>query len=109
MKLDKILNTTIEAELYELPAPGKLIGLEVIDSYARKVGIVRSVKIQFFPQKISIIVKGLGVEFTISAEEIKAINSVVNLKIPAKQADEIQLQDVERLRDEIFSEIKSLI
>ena len=48
-------------------------------------------------------------EFPISAEDVKAINSVVNLKIPVKQADEIKLQDVERLREETLTEIKSLI
>ncbi len=109
MKIEKIINPTIESELYELAVPGNVIGLEVIDSYARKVGVVRSIKIQFFPIKVDLIVKGLGVEFPISAEDVKAINSVVNLKIPVKQADEIKLQDVERLREETFTEIKSLI
>ena len=109
MKIEKVISSTIESELYELSVPGKLIGLEVIDSFARKVGVVRSIKIQFFPIKVNLIVKGLGVEFPISAEDVGAINSVVNLKTAVKQADEIQLHDVERLREETLTEIKSLI
>lgn len=99
---------TIETELYELKMPGKLIGREVVDSIARKVGIVRSVKIQFYPLNIILIIKGMGVEFPVNIKEVEAIGSVIRLANPAKQSEEIDVDEVIRLRQEIKSELKLL-
>lgn len=97
------------AEFYELQMPGKILGKEVVDSLARRVGIVRNLKVSFFPVSVNIVVKGLEVEFSIPAEEIEAIGTVLKLKIPVKQSDEIDIEDVLRLREELFSEIQSFL
>ncbi len=99
---------TIETELYELTMPGKLMGREVVDSMARKVGLVRNIKIQFYPLNIILVVKGVGVEFIINIKEVEAIGTVIRLKNPAKQTEEIDVDDVIRLRQEISSELKML-
>ena len=64
---------SIMAELYELSIPGQLIGKEVIDSSARKIGVIRNVKITFPPTKVNIIIKGLDVEFQLSFDSISTI------------------------------------
>ena len=99
----------LELELYELALPGNLVGKEVVDSLARKVGIVRSVKLRFFPLRVAVIIKGMGVEFAVDAKDVEAISkSIVKLNKPAKQSEEIDLQDVYTIRDEIYSEIKTI-
>ena len=99
---------TLEIELYEPEMPGVLVGKEVVDSFARRVGIVRNIKLQFYPLNIILIVKGLGVEFSINIKDIEAIGSVIRLKSPAKQSQEIDVTDVIKLRQEIISELKIL-
>jgi hypothetical protein len=42
MTATKEPKASIEAELYELSMPGRLIGKEVLDNRARRIGIVRS-------------------------------------------------------------------
>ena len=93
------------AELYELRIPGELIGKEVIDASARKIGIVRNVKLTFPPTKVSIILKGLDVEIQLPVDSIATIGGVVQLKETIKQAEELEIRDVARLREEIASEI----
>jgi sporulation protein YlmC with PRC-barrel domain len=97
------------AELYELSIPGQLIGKEVIDASARKVGVVRNVKITFPPPKITIIIKGLDVEFPLPMDSISTIGGVVQLKEAIKQAEELEIRDVARLREEIANEIASYL
>ena len=47
---------SIEAELYELSMPGRLIGKEVLDNRARRIGIVRSIRIALHPTRSELIV-----------------------------------------------------
>ena len=101
--------SAVELELYEMGLPGQLVGKEVVDSLARKVGVVRNVKLRFFPLHLSIIIKGLGVEFSVNGNDIEAISkTIVKLSKPAKQANEIDIDDVFRLRDEIYTEMKTV-
>ena len=98
-----------EAELYELKMPGEFIGKEVIDSEARKIGIVRSVRLKLVPLEVSLIIKGIEVEFPVNAKDIDVVGSLIKLKIPAKHSEEIEIQDVINLREEIFTEMKALL
>ncbi|MHA1367671.1 MAG: hypothetical protein ACTSP5_14845 [Candidatus Heimdallarchaeota archaeon] len=77
--------TNIMAELYELSIPGQLIGKEVIDASARKIGVVYNVKLTFPP------------------------GGVVQLKETIKQAEELEIRDVARLREEIASDISKYL
>ncbi|MGV9169081.1 MAG: hypothetical protein ACOC38_03970, partial [Promethearchaeia archaeon] len=61
---------SIEAELYELSMPGRLLGKEVLDSRARRIGIVRSIRISLHPTRSELIVKGAEVEFPVDFEKI---------------------------------------
>lgn len=97
------------AELYELKMPGQFIGKEVIDASARKIGIVRNIKLTFPPPGIEVIIKGLDVEFPLPMESIANIGGVVQLKETVKQAEELEIRDVARLRDEIANEIASYL
>lgn len=97
------------AELYELSIPGQLIGKEVIDASARKIGVVRNVKLTFPPAKINVIIKGLDVEFQLPMDSISTVGGVVQLKDPIKQAEELEIRDVARLREEIANEISAYL
>jgi len=109
-KNDKVQETAnVMAELYELRIPGQLIGKEVIDASARKIGIVRNVKLTFPPAKISIILKGLDIEIQLPIDSIATIGGVVQLKETIKQAEELEIRDVARLRDEIAREISAYL
>src|SRR5271157_2658720 len=98
-----------EAELYELTMPGEFLGKEVVDSEARKVGIVRSIRLKLVPLEVSLIVKGIEVEFPVNAKDIEVAGGIIKLKIPAKHSDEIEIQDVINLREEVFTEMKALL
>ena len=82
---------TIEAELYELSMPGRILGKEVLDSRARRIGIVRSIRIALHPTRSELIVKGAEVEF------------------PVSDAEEIEVHDVIRLQKEVLDDIRSYL
>ncbi|MHA1214324.1 MAG: hypothetical protein ACTSR2_02810 [Candidatus Hodarchaeales archaeon] len=95
----------VDLELFELMFPGKLIGKAVIDADARIVGVIRNVRIQIPSPAISLVVKGLDTEFTIKAENIKAIGNVIQLNINIKHSEPIEVNDIIRLRNEIQEEL----
>ncbi|MFX0098014.1 MAG: hypothetical protein ACFFCS_00420 [Candidatus Hodarchaeota archaeon] len=106
--------SSIEAEFYELLVPGKLIGKEIIDIDARRIGVCRSIKMRFVPNKknelaheIFLVIKGLGIEFDVSLENVEVIGNIIKLKIAARQADELQVSDVLRLQEDIAGEIRA--
>jgi sporulation protein YlmC with PRC-barrel domain len=97
----------INAELYELKMPGQLLGKEVVDNKARRIGVVRNLRISLPPVKTELIVKGLDVEFAINTENVATVGSVIQLNTIVKEAEEIEIHDILRLRREIWDEIKT--
>ncbi|MHA1895579.1 MAG: hypothetical protein ACTSX4_13855 [Candidatus Helarchaeota archaeon] len=97
----------IQTELYELNLPGELILKEVMDGSAKRVGVVRCIRISF-PTKIELIIKGLDVEIPISFNEITNIGTVIQLKSKIKVAEECDVNEVVRLRNEIQQEMKEM-
>ncbi len=106
-------NTTkpivVESELYELSMPGKLIGKEVFDNRARRIGIVRNIRLSLSPLKVELIVKGLEVEFPIDVSDVDVVGTVIQLKTVAKEAEEIDIRDVIRLQKEVWDDIKAYL
>ncbi len=101
-----------EIELYELIVPGKILGKEVIDASAKRIGIVRSIRLslQTLPQiKAEIVVKGLEVEFPVDIENIQAVGDIVQLKTIIKEARGVDVREVMSLRKKILEEIKAYI
>jgi sporulation protein YlmC with PRC-barrel domain len=98
-----------EAEVYELHMPGNIIGKEVIDGSARRIGIVRSLRITLPPGKVELQVKGLGVELPVDVTNITAVGNVIQLSNTVKEAEEISITDVQRLREETWKEVQGLI
>jgi hypothetical protein len=98
-----------EAEVYELQMPGNIIGKEVIDGSARRIGIVRSLRIMLPPGKVELQVKGLGVELPVDVTNITAVGNVIQLSNTVKEAEEISIADVQRLRSETWNEVQGLI
>ncbi len=105
----KDLLVQTETELYELVMPGKLIGKAIVDGAARLVGIVRSVKITVPPIQVDIIAKGTEIEFPINTTDIVAVGGIVQLKNVIREAEEIAIDDIIRLREEIKSEIHAYL
>ncbi len=98
-----------EAEVYELQMPGHIVGKEVIDGSARRIGIVRSLRITLPPGKVELQVKGLGVELPVDVTNISAVGNVIQLSNTVKEAEEISISDVQRLREETWKEVQGLI
>lgn len=103
------VNNSIEAELYELSIPGRFVGKEVIDGSARRIGIVRSVKIRVNPVKVEMVIKGLGVEFPVDIENIQNVGNVIQLKNPVREAEDIEVKTVLMLRDELQEEVAAYL
>ena len=100
---------SIEAELYELSMPGRLLGKEVLDSRARRIGIVRSIRISLHPTRSELIVKGAEVEFPVDFNSIDAVGTVVQLNSVVKEAEEIEVHDVIRLQKEVLDDIQAYL
>jgi hypothetical protein len=98
-----------EAEVYELQMPGNIVGKEVVDGSARRIGIVRSLRITLPPGKVELQVKGLGVELPVDVANIAAVGNVIQLSNTVKEAEEISIADVQRLREETWKEVHGLI
>jgi len=100
---------SVEAELYELSMPGRLLGKEVLDNRARRIGIVRSIRIALNPTRSELIVKGAEVEFPVDFSKVDAVGTVVQLNSVVKDAEEIEVHDVIRLQKEVLDDIKSYL
>ncbi|MGQ4872067.1 MAG: hypothetical protein ACP6IT_09580 [Candidatus Thorarchaeota archaeon] len=100
---------SIEAELYELSMPGRLLGKEVLDSRARRIGIVRSIRIGLHPTRSELIVKGAEVEFPVDFSKVETVGTVVQLNSVVKDAEEIEVHDVIRLQKEVLDDIRSYL
>lgn len=101
--------TSVEAELYELSMPGRLLGKEVLDNRARRIGIVRSIRIGLNPSRSELIVKGAEVEFPIDFGKVETVGTVVQLNSMVKDAEEIEVHDVIRLQKEVLDDIRSYL
>ncbi len=106
---DKDSMPTIEAELYELSMPGRILGKEVLDSRAKRIGIVRSIRISLNPTRSELIVKGAEVEFPVDFSKVDAVGTVVQLNSVVKDAEEIEIHDVMRLQKEVLDDIRSYL
>jgi hypothetical protein len=103
------MRSVTEAELYELMMPGRLVGRAVIDGGARIVGIVRSIRIALPGPRIELVVKGLDVEFPVDVRNVSAVGNVIQLQNLLKDAEVVELNDIARLRKELWEEIRSYI
>jgi hypothetical protein len=103
------LSSITEAEVYELQMKGNLVGKEVIDGSARRIGIVRSLRITLPPLKVELQVKGLGVELPVDVSNITFVGSVIQLSNTIREAEEIDIEDVKRLREETWREVQELV
>ena len=109
MAMGSSLSNDLEAELYELSIPGMFVGKEVIDGSARRIGIVRSVKIRVNPVKVEMVIKGLGVEFPVDIDNIQNVGNVIQLKNPVREAEDIDVKTVLMLRDELSEEVAAYL
>ena len=100
---------SIEAELYELKMPGRILGKEVLDNRARRIGIVRSIRIALHPTRSELIVKGAEVEFPVDFSKVETVGTVVQLNSLVKDAEEIEVHDVIRLQKEVLDDIRSYL
>ncbi|MBD3185403.1 hypothetical protein GF325_01135 [Candidatus Bathyarchaeota archaeon] len=103
-----------ETEMYEMEVPGKLVGKEIIDADARRIGICHSIKLRVSTGKkgelhhgMLLVIKGLDIEFDMTMDDVDIIGNVIKLKVPARQADELDVRDVIRIQEEIAGEIRS--
>ena len=97
----------LEAELYELNVPGSLVLKEVMDSKAKRIGVVRCVKLSF-PPRVELIIKGLDMEIPIDYKSVSKVGTVIQLKIKVPVAEECDTNEIVRIQEEIKSEIREL-
>ena len=98
--------------MYELIVPGKILGKEVVDASAKRIGIVRSIRLSLsaLPQiKAEIVVKGLEVEFPVDIDNIQNVGNVIQLKNPVREAEDIEVKTVLMLRDELAEEVAAYL
>ncbi len=100
----------IELTLFEPIIPGELLGKEVIDSEARRVGIIRGIKIKYPPLKAMLIIRGKELEVDVPIEYIEQVGKTV-VKVKKRiDLDEITAEDVivltNELRKEIITELR---
>lgn len=90
--------------------PGELLGKEVIDSEARRIGIIRGIKIKYPPLKVMLIVRGKELEIDIPIDYVEQVGKTV-VKIKKRiDLDEITAEEVimliNELRKEIIAELR---
>jgi len=94
-------------EVVELKFPGELIGKEVIDSNARRIGVVKRILVVIPQMSIRMIVQGKGEqELPISEEDIAKVSGLIQLNKSYEKLEEIDVGEVSKLRVKIFREIQ---
>ncbi len=95
----------VELTLFEPIIPGELLGKEVIDAEARRVGIVRGIRLRYPPLKAFLIIRGKELEIDIPIDFIDQIGKTV-VKVKKRiDLDEITAEDVIILMNELKREI----
>ncbi|TFF89414.1 MAG: hypothetical protein EU549_00695 [Promethearchaeota archaeon] len=102
-------NPMHEAEFFESRFPGKLVGKEVLDKDSRRLGIIKSIRVEYLPWKVSLIVKGINIEIPVELSEIQNIGTVVQLKTKITAMPEINVHDLIRIREDIKEELQDTI
>ncbi len=102
-----------DIELIEYKFPGVFIGKEVIDGGARRIGIIRSIKISIPDFKVGIIIKGKNleekdVEFSVDSSRIRNVGTVVQLTDEIREFRELGIREVVVLQNEVKQEIMAL-
>ncbi|MHA1229059.1 MAG: hypothetical protein ACTSRP_00335 [Candidatus Helarchaeota archaeon] len=97
-----------QVEFYESNFPGKLVGKEVIDKDSRRLGLVKSIRLEYFPWRVSLMVRGINIEIPVELSEVSSIGTVIQLKTKITAMPELGVTDVMRLRNEIKEELKDL-
>ena len=95
-----------QVEFYEPIFPGQLAGKEVFDKESRRLGLIKSIRIEYLPWKVSLIIKGLNLEIPVDLSEVSNIGTVVQLKTKITAMPELNVNDVIRLREEIKEDLK---
>jgi len=106
------LTGTLDVVLYETTIPGELQGKEVIDADAKKIGVVRGVRVRFPPLRVLIIIRGKDFETEVPIESIEKIGKNV-IKLRSKiDLEEVTPEEVitliRELKHELLTEIKLL-
>ncbi len=91
----------ITVELTEKSYKGVLIGKEVYDSQAKRIGIVKSILLKFPPLKAYLIVQNGNYSLEISFDIVQSVGHIIQL------SEEINLGVEENLRTS--GELKSII
>jgi len=99
----------LEIELFEIPYPGKIIGKAVVDANARMVGVVRSIQFSVIKGDLKLVVRSQDKEKAISISAVDNIGNVVHLAEVLLEFEEIDLDDVVRLRAEVEAEIRAFM
>ena len=98
-----------QTEFFEATFPGNLVGKEILDKSARRLGVVKSIKIEYLPWKIFLIVKGINLELPVDISEVENIGSVIQLKTKITAMPEINISDVIKIKKEIKDEIEEIL
>ncbi len=94
-------------EVVELKFPGELMGKEVIDSNARRIGVVKRILLVMPQMTVRMIVQGKGdQELPISSEDIAKVSGLIQLNKSYEKLEEIDVGEVSKLRVKIFREIQ---
>ncbi|MCD6491134.1 MAG: PRC-barrel domain-containing protein [Candidatus Njordarchaeia archaeon] len=97
----------IDIVLFEPIIPGTLIGKEVIDNNARRLGIVKGIRLKYPPLKLFLVVRGKDSEENIPFDSIDKIGTIIKLKTSITK-DEIAIHEVLMILENIRKEISSL-
>ena len=98
-----------EVEFFESTFPGKLVGKEVLDKDSRRIGIIKSIRIEHLPWKISLMIKGINLEIPVDLSEVENIGTIVQLKSIITAMPEIDENEMIRLKNEIRYELRKII
>ena len=97
-----------QADFYEPIFPGKIIGKEVLDKCSRRLGIVKSLKVEYLPWKISLIIKGKNLELPVDISEVENIGTVIQLKTKITAMPEIDINETINIKNELKEELKEI-
>ncbi|MHA2188498.1 MAG: hypothetical protein ACW99V_09705, partial [Candidatus Thorarchaeota archaeon] len=78
-------------------------------SRAKRIGIVRSIRIALHPTRSELIVKGAEVEFPIDFSKVETVGTVVQLNTVVKDSEELEIHDIVRLQKEVLDDIRSYL
>ncbi|MHA1615793.1 MAG: PRC-barrel domain-containing protein [Candidatus Njordarchaeales archaeon] len=108
-----MFNEQLTVDLYEIKFPGKIVGKEVIDQEAKRLGIVKNIRLKTPPLRLFLVVRNKDIDVEIPFEHVDKIGKNIIKLRKVMDVEELSVEEaikiLENVKTEIITDVHLLI